>query len=130
MAWLFRKITLNKYEAQKADTLSAKYPKQLYCRNMNYISTHQGKRRRQRCKSKSFRKVSQIHSKIFAIADVLAGGTPDAISSGYGGRGNSGSFLRWDGRRPDEKEEAHLRRCLMFAIWMVKRQHEKKYYRK
>ena len=47
-----------------------------------------------------------------------------------GGGGNSDSDLRWDGRRPDEEEEAYRRRCLMFAIGIVKRQHEKKGYRR
>ena len=60
-----------------------------------------------------------LRSKIFAIADALAGGTPTAISSGGGG--NSDSDLRWDGRMPDEEEEAYRRRCLMFAIGVLKR---------
>ena len=60
-----------------------------------------------------------LRLKIFAIADALAGGTPVAISSGGGGGGNSDSDLRWDGRRPDEEEEAYRRRCLMFAIGIV-----------
>lgn len=71
-----------------------------------------------------------LRSKIFAIADALAGGTSAAISSGGGGGGNSYSDLRWDGRRPDEEEEAYRRRCLKFAIGIVKRQHERKSYRK
>ena len=69
-----------------------------------------------------------LRSKIFAIADAFAGGTPAAISSGGGGGGNSDSDLRWDGRRPDEEEEAYRRRCLMFAIGMINRQ--KSYKRK
>ena len=32
--------------------------------------------------------------------------------------------LRWDSRRPDE--EAYRRRCLIFAIGIVKRQHKMK----
>ena len=68
-----------------------------------------------------------LRSKIFAIADALAGGTPAAISSSGGG-GNTDSDLRWDGRRPDEEEEAYRRRCLMFAIGMINRQ--KSYKRK
>ena len=60
-----------------------------------------------------------LRSKIFAIADALAGGTPAVISSGGGGGGNSDSDLRWDGRKPDEEEEAYRRRCLMFAIGIV-----------
>ena len=60
-----------------------------------------------------------LRSRIFAIADALAGGTPAAISSGGGGGGNSDSDLRWDGRRPDEEEDEYRRRCLMFAIGIV-----------
>ena len=71
-----------------------------------------------------------LRSKVFVIADALAGGTPAAISSGGGGGGNSDSDLRWDGRRPDEEEEAYRRRCLMFAIRIVNRQCEKKSYRR
>ena len=67
-----------------------------------------------------------LRSKIFAIADALIGGTPVAISSG----GGSTSDLPWDGRRPDEEEEAYRRRCLMFAIGAVKKQSEKKGYRR
>lgn len=68
-----------------------------------------------------------IRSKIFAIADALIGRTSVAVSSGGGG---SSSDLRWDGRRPDEGEEAYRRRCLMFAIGVVKKQNEKKSYRR
>lgn len=57
-----------------------------------------------------------FRSKIFAIADALAGGAPTVISSGGGGGGNSDTDLRWDGRRPDEEEEAYRRRCLMFDV--------------
>ena len=71
-----------------------------------------------------------LRSKIFAIADALAGGTPTAISSSGGGGGNSDSDLRWDGRKPDEEEEAYRRRCLMFAIRIVNRQYEKNSYRR
>lgn len=61
-----------------------------------------------------------LRSKILAIADALAGGTPVAISSGGGG-GNPDSDFRWDGRRPDEEEEAYRRRCLKTAIIVVMR---------
>ena len=71
-----------------------------------------------------------LRSKIFTIADALAGGTPSAIFSGGGGGGNSDTDLRWDGRRPDEEEEAYRRRCLLCAIGIVKRQYEKKSYRR
>ena len=70
-----------------------------------------------------------IRSKIFAIADALICGTPISVSSGSGG-GNSSSDLRWDGHRPDEKEEEYQRRCLMFAMGTVKKQNEKKSYRR
>ena len=62
-----------------------------------------------------------LRSKIFAIADALAGGTPAPISSGGGGGGNSDTDLRWDGRKPDEEEEAYRRRCLKAAIIVVMR---------
>lgn len=68
-----------------------------------------------------------IRSKIFTITDALIRGTPIAVSSGGGG---STSDLRWDGRRPDEEEEAYRRRCLMFAMGTVKKQNEKKSYRR
>lgn len=69
-----------------------------------------------------------LRSKVFAIADTLAGGTPVAISSGGGGGGNSDSDLRWDGRRPDEEEEAYRWRCLLHASKLVtaKRNGQKK----
>ena len=60
-----------------------------------------------------------LRSKIFAIADALAGGTPAAISSGGGGGGNSDSDLRWDGRRPDEEEDEYRKRCLLHASRLV-----------
>ena len=60
-----------------------------------------------------------LRSKVFAIADALAGGTHTAISSG-GGVGNSDTDLRWDGRRPDEDEEAYRRRCLIYAVGVVR----------
>ena len=69
-----------------------------------------------------------IRSKIFTIADALIAGTPVAISSSGGG--GSTSDLPWDGRRPDEEEEAYRRRSLMFAIGTVKKQNEKKSYRR
>ena len=71
-----------------------------------------------------------LRSKIFAIADALAGGTPSAISSGGGGSGNSDADLRWDGRRPDEEEEAYRKRCLMFAVVMINRQNGMKSYKR
>ena len=66
-----------------------------------------------------------LRSKIFAIADALAGGTPAAISSGGGGGGNSDSDLRWDGRRPDEEEDKYKRRCLMHAVQVVRNSQKK-----
>lgn len=69
-----------------------------------------------------------LRAKIFTIADALIGGTPISVSSGGGS--SSSSDLRWDGRRPDEEEEAYRRRCLMFAMGTVKKQNEKKSYRR
>ena len=72
-----------------------------------------------------------LRSKIFAIADALAGGTPAAISSsGGGGSGNSDSDLRWDGRRQDEEEDEYRKRCLMFANGIVNRQNGMKSYKR
>lgn len=59
-----------------------------------------------------------VRERIFSIADALIGGQPVAVSSGGGG-GNSGSDLRWDGRSPDEEEEAYRRRCLLYAKAIV-----------
>lgn len=58
-----------------------------------------------------------LRTKIFTIADALIGGTPIAVSPGGGG--GSTSDLPWDGRRPDEEEEAYRRRCLLHASRMV-----------
>ena len=66
-----------------------------------------------------------LRSKIFAIADALAGGTSAAISSGGGGGGNSDSDLRWDGRRPDEEEDEYKRRCLMHAVQVIRNSQRK-----
>ncbi len=68
--------------------------------------------------------IPSIRSQVFTIADALIGGTPIQVSSGGGG---STSDLRWDGRRPDEEEEAYRRRCLMHAIGMVRRQKDNRY---
>ena len=70
-----------------------------------------------------------VRERIFSIADALIGGQPVAVSSSGGG-GNYDSDLRWNGRRPDEEEEAYRRRCLMFAIRMVAGHGEKRKYRK
>ena len=59
-----------------------------------------------------------VRERIFTIADALIGGQPVAVSSGGGG-GNSDSDLRWDGRRPNEEEEAHRRRCLLYALHII-----------
>ena len=73
--------------------------------------------------------IPSVRNMIFAVADALISGQPIPVSSGGGG-GNSDSDLRWDGRRPDEEEDEYRKRCLMFAIGIVKRQHEKKGYRR
>ena len=72
--------------------------------------------------------IPSVRNMIFAVADALISGQPIPISSGGGG--NFDSDLRWDGRRPDEEEDEYRKRCLMFAIGMVKRQYEKKSYRR
>ena len=71
--------------------------------------------------------IPSVRNLIFAVADALIGGQPVSISSCSGG---STSDLPWDGRRPDEEEEAYRRRCLMFAIGAVKKLNEKKSYRR
>ena len=55
--------------------------------------------------------------KIFSIADALIGGEPVITS---GGGGVSDSDFRWDGRRPDEEENAYKRRCLFAAVKYIK----------
>lgn len=64
-----------------------------------------------------------VRERIFTIADALIGGQLVAVSSGGGG-GNSDSDLRWDGRRPDEEEEAYRRRCLLHAAQVVRNSHK------
>ena len=61
--------------------------------------------------------VPSVRNLIFAVADALIGGQPVPISSGGGG---STSDLPWDGRSPDEEEEAYRRRCLLHALRVVK----------
>ena len=60
-----------------------------------------------------------VRKRIFTIADALVGGQLVAVLSGGGGGGNSDSDLRWDGRRPDEEEEAYRRRCLLYVARIV-----------
>ena len=57
--------------------------------------------------------IPSIRNMIFTVADALISGQPIPVSSGGGG--DSGSDLRWDGRRLDE-EEAYRRRCLLSAF--------------
>ena len=59
-----------------------------------------------------------VRERIFSIADALIGGQPVAVLSGGGG-GNADSDLRWDGRRPDEEEEAYRRRCLFRTMQII-----------
>ena len=63
--------------------------------------------------------IPSVRNMIFAVADALISGQPIPVSSGGGG-GNSDSDLRWDGRRPDEEEEAYKRRCLMHAVQVAR----------
>ena len=69
-----------------------------------------------------------LRTKIFTIADALIGGTPIAVSPGGGG--GSTSDLPWDGRRPDEEEEAYRRRCLIQAFKVANTYVRKSYRRK
>lgn len=62
--------------------------------------------------------VPSVRNLIFAVADALIGGQPVPVSSGGGG---STSDLPWDGRRPDEEEEAYQRRCMRVAVMVVMR---------
>ena len=59
----------------------------------------------------------ETRSKIFSIADALIGGKPVITS---GGGASSDSNFRWDGRRPDEEEEAYRRRCVLTRIKLVR----------
>ena len=52
-----------------------------------------------------------------------------AISS-RGGGGNPDSDLHWDGRKPDEEEDAYRRKCLTFALGMINRQNGMKSYKR
>lgn len=61
--------------------------------------------------------IPSIRNMIFAVTDALIGGHPVPASSGGGG--NSDSDLRWDGRRPDEEEEAYRLRCMKTAVMVV-----------
>lgn len=61
--------------------------------------------------------VPSVRNLIFAVVDALIGGQPVPISSGDGG---STSDLPWDGRRPDEEEEAYRRRCMMATVTVVR----------
>lgn len=60
--------------------------------------------------------IPSLRVQVLAIADALIGGRPIPTSGGGGG---SVSDLRWDGRNPDEEEDAYRRRCLMQASKMV-----------
>lgn len=61
--------------------------------------------------------IPSMRTQVFAIADALIGGGKPIPTSGGGG--GSGSDLRWDGRNPDEEEDAYRRRCLLQASKMV-----------
>lgn len=55
----------------------------------------------------------ETRDKIFTMADALIGGKPLITSGGGGG---TDSDFRWDGRRPDEEENAYRRRCILAAV--------------
>ncbi|WP_290541106.1 hypothetical protein [Alistipes sp.] len=68
-----------------------------------------------------------VRERIFSIADALISGQLVAVS--YGGR-NPDSGLCWDGRRPDEEEEAYRKRwSLLYAIRTVNRPYKKSIHR-
>ena len=62
--------------------------------------------------------IPSVRNMIFTVADALISGQPIPVSSGGGD--NSDSDLRWDGRRPDEEEEAYRRRCLFHASHIIR----------
>jgi hypothetical protein len=62
--------------------------------------------------------IPSMRVQVLAIADALIGGRPIPSSGGSGG---TTSDLRWDGRNPDEEEDAYHRRCLLQASKMVGR---------
>ena len=68
--------------------------------------------------------IPSVRNMFFAVADALISGQPIPVSSGGGG-GNSDSDLRWDGRRPDEEEETYQRRCLMYAVRVIRNSQKK-----
>jgi len=66
--------------------------------------------------------IPSVRNLIFAVADTLIGGQPISVSSGGGG---STSDLPWDGRRPDEEEEAYRRRCMKAAVSVARRSRQR-----
>ena len=62
--------------------------------------------------------IPSMRVQVLAIADALIGGRPIPSSGGGGG---TTSDLRWDGRNPDEEEDAYRRRCMLQASKMVGR---------
>ena len=69
---------------------------------------------------------TKTRDKIFSIADALIGGKPVITSDGGGG---SDSDFGWDGRRPDEEDEAYRRRCLLAASKYIRSQIKKTFRR-
>lgn len=65
----------------------------------------------------------QKSSMVLAVFEALTGGKP--IPSSVGGGGDS-SDLRWDGRNPEEDEEAFRHRALMHALRYAKPRAEKR----
>lgn len=62
--------------------------------------------------------VPSLRVQVLAIADALIGGRPIPSSGGGGG---AISDLRWDGRNPDEEEDAYRRRCLLQTSKLLNR---------
>ena len=56
-----------------------------------------------------------LRAQVLALADALIGGKPISTSGG----GGSTSDLKWDGRNPNEDEDAYRRRCLLQASKIV-----------
>ncbi len=69
----------------------------------------------------------ELQKKLFSIAEALFIGQPIEVAAGGGG---DTSDMRWDGRDPDEDEEAYWLRCIATASsLMIGRNRRKEYNR-